>query len=70
MPDNVLEICMQDSGPGFDVSVLQSSEDQTFGRGFVLIRELCESLQISDSGKQIKIIMSLMPTVDDTDIPE
>jgi CheY-like chemotaxis protein len=70
MPDNVLEICMQDSGPGFDVSVLQSSEDQTFGRGFVLIRELCESLQISDSGKQIKITMSLMPTVDDTDIPE
>lgn len=69
MPDNVLEICMQDSGPGFDVASLKICEDETFGRGFVLIRELCQSLHISDSGKQIKVIMPITPTIEDTDIP-
>tara|TARA_B100002003_G_scaffold119110_1_gene109793 strand:- start:6912 stop:8588 length:1677 start_codon:yes stop_codon:yes gene_type:complete len=69
MPDNVLEISMQDSGPGFDTAALKHCEDETFGRGFVLIRELCQSLHISDSGKQIKVIMPIEPVLDDADIP-
>ena len=69
MPDNVLEISMQDSGPGFDTASLKNCEDETFGRGFVLIRELCQSLQISNSGKQIKVILPITPVIDDADIP-
>ena len=68
MPDNVLEISMQDSGPGFDTASLKNCEDETFGRGFVLIRELCQSLQISNSGKQIKVILPITPVIDDADI--
>ena len=69
MPDNVLEISMQDSGPGFDAASLKNCEDETFGRGFVLIKELCQSLQISGSGKQIKVILPIAPIIDDADIP-
>lgn len=66
MPENVLEICMEDSGPGFDISAVKYIEENAFGRGFVLIRELCEELHITESGKQIKVIMPLAPPVNDS----
>lgn len=68
MPGNVLEICMTDSGPGFDIEKITNGDEDTFGRGFVLIRELCQSLHIDKSGKQVCVMMALTPFIGSADL--
>jgi anti-sigma regulatory factor (Ser/Thr protein kinase) len=58
----VLDITMQDSGPGFDFAALTrdldgqalgASEDRTYGRGIALVRSLCEQVVYSGNGNKV-----------------
>ena len=69
MPANQLEIIMRDSGPGFDVNALSRHDGDTFGRGFLLIRELCERLDIEENGQRIRVVLPIAPVMAGKDGP-
>lgn len=52
-PDlRLLTIKVSDSGAGYDVSQIAPSDDEdTFGRGLQLVQAICESVQVTDSGR-------------------
>ncbi len=58
--DNLLEITVQDSGNGFDFpqAPLQQNPDAlmlSYGRGLLIIQQLCESMQYSGNGNCIAV---------------
>ena len=58
---NWLEIIVEDSGAGFDwMTVQERSEDNQFsGRGLLLIRSLCQSVDFYEGGRRIHVVFSL-----------
>ncbi|MBX2858342.1 MAG: fused response regulator/phosphatase [Cellvibrionaceae bacterium] len=60
-PD-AIEIIMEDSGGGFDISRIGppgESGDNSFGRGLQLLRHLCSSLEYSKSGSRVRAVYDL-----------
>ncbi len=54
-----LTIRVEDSGGGFDLQLTPSGSGDTLsGRGMQLVRELCDSLQYSDSGRVAEAVYS------------
>jgi CheY-like chemotaxis protein/anti-sigma regulatory factor (Ser/Thr protein kinase) len=52
----LVEFRCQNSGDGFDVNTIRAStDDDSYGRGLFLIRELCEKLEFSDLGRQVTV---------------
>lgn len=56
----VLDISIQDSGPGFDfnkrltdVSALSEANERVFGRGIALVNSLCEQVVYSGTGNKV-----------------
>lgn len=54
--ESAIKIRVQDSGEGFDHSgsVIKEKNEQNHGRGLSLLRELCEEVNISESGRCIE----------------
>ncbi len=59
---NQLEIRFTDSGPGFDFKkVLENSytaTNENSGRGFLLLRNLCDKLEFNEPGNSVRVIFS------------
>ncbi len=52
-----INIRVQDSGPGFDITTVEKPAQENFhGRGILLIQELCESLKFIPPGNQAEAI--------------
>jgi len=58
-----LEILVEDTGEGFDWKMTeeQSSDHDFFGRGLLLIRSLCQSMDFRHDGRSIHVVFSLSP---------
>ena len=53
--EKTIKIKVQDNGKGFDYSgTVKGNKEQNYGRGLVLLHELCDDIVISDSGRCIE----------------
>jgi hypothetical protein len=67
----VLDISIQDSGPGFDFckrltdpSALSEANERVFGRGIALVNSLCEQVVYSGTGNKVwcrYVVSDLVP---------
>ncbi len=60
-PDSkTLELTVSDSGPGFDVANLcKTKETDSFGRGILLVKELCQNVTYTDGGSTAKVSFTI-----------
>ncbi|MCF2946710.1 fused response regulator/phosphatase [Paraglaciecola aquimarina] len=56
-----LRFQIQDSGEGFDPSLLHYEDDpeKAYGRGIVLVKQLCDSVKYSNSGNTVDVVFTL-----------
>jgi len=55
-----LAICFQDSGAGFDYKNIETrSEDDSYGRGILLVRSMTELLRYSEQGTRVDAVYPL-----------
>ncbi|NVK56396.1 MAG: fused response regulator/phosphatase [Alteromonadaceae bacterium] len=55
----LLEIAVRDNGPGFTETTLKGADDQAFGRGLALVRELSEQVDITDGGNKTRVLLKV-----------
>ena len=59
----LITIIVEDSGNGFDFSMLEHSEESSqtgfSGRGIMLVKELCESVTYQPPGNSVKVLFAL-----------
>jgi len=58
--DSALTISVTDTGDGFDFSHLENQQDEAaFGRGILLLRELCRSVSFLNDGRTTRVVMGV-----------
>ncbi|MDC8831537.1 fused response regulator/phosphatase [Alteromonas gilva] len=58
-PYQLLEIAVRDNGPGFSETTVKNAEDEAYGRGLALIRELCQQVDIADGGNKVRVLLKV-----------